>query len=119
MTITPSVRAAFATLVLGTAAVAAQAHPAGAASAASQGIDHRQANQTHRIEQGVASGELTPREAHRLQRQQARIGHAERHAKADGHLTRHERRHLHRMQDRASDDIRREKHDRQHQHGAH
>jgi hypothetical protein len=90
----------------------AQPHPA-----ATPGIDQRQANQERRIEQGVASGELTPRETKRLEKEQVAIKRAENRAKADGVVTPKERRHLQKMQDRASQDIYRQKHDRQRTHG--
>jgi len=74
-------------------------------------IDHRQAVQQQRINQGVASGELTRREAARLQKEQARIQEAENRALADGRLTRNERAKIERMQDKASSHISGEKHD--------
>lgn len=77
-------------------------------------VDQRQANQDKRIDQGVASGQLTKREAARLERQQSRIDKAEAVAKADGTVTKKERAKLHHMQDHASADIARQKHDRQH-----
>lgn len=76
-------------------------------------IDRRQANQAQRIDQGVASGALTPREERRLERQQAAIGQAEANAKADGTVTVQERRRLTRAQNHASRRIARQKHDRQ------
>ena len=79
-------------------------------------VDQRQENQDKRIEQGVASGELTRREAARLDAQQDRIENAEERAKADGKVTRKERARLHLRQDKASRDIRREKHDRHDRH---
>ena len=54
-------------------------------------IDQRQSNQERRIEQGVRTGELTPRETARLERGQARIRQMERQALADGHVSRRER----------------------------
>lgn len=84
--------------------------------ASSPRIDHRQAAQQRRINQGVASGELTRREAERLQREQARIRKAEDKALADGRLTRGERATIEHMQDKASAHISAEKHDRQHVH---
>ena len=79
-------------------------------------IDHRQATQQHRIDHGVASGELTRKEAARLQREQARIQKAEDHALADGRLTQNERVRIEKMQDRASAHISRQAHDSQHAH---
>ena len=83
------------------------------AQPATQRIDQREANQEKRIQQGVKSGELTPREATRLQAEQGRIERAEQRAKADGKVTPQERAKLTRMQDHASRDIAREKHDKQ------
>lgn len=76
-------------------------------------VDRRQANQSQRIEQGIASGQLTAREATRLQREQSRIQKTEDKAKADGVVTGKEKAVLHAEQDRASRVIRRNRHDRQ------
>ena len=78
-----------------------------------QGIGQREANQQARIEQGVARGQLTQREAMRLERRQSRIRHAEMHARADGVVTPRERQRLSRMQTRASHAIYRQRHDGQ------
>ncbi|MFO1326411.1 MAG: hypothetical protein U1F56_03555 [Rubrivivax sp.] len=96
----------------GTFAAFAQTPPAPGAS--TPGVDARQQRQEQRIEQGKASGELTKREAHRLERQQKRIDRAEAKAKADGTVTAGERAKLQGMQDNASRNIRHQKHDRQH-----
>ena len=77
-------------------------------------VDQRQANQEQRIDQGIASGSLTQREANRLDRGQQRVDNMENRAKADGVVTRGERAHLHQAQDRQSARIYRQKHDRQH-----
>jgi len=103
------------TLSLVSAASFAQA---ASAPAATPGIDKRQANQEQRIDQGVASGQLTRRETHRLERQQSAINKAEDKAKADGTVTAQERKKLHGMQDRASKGIHHQKHDAQHKPGA-
>lgn len=87
--------------------------PATAASTATPRIDQRQANQERRIDQGVASGQLTRREAHRLERQQGVIDRAEDRARADGKVTAQERARLHHMQDHASANVAGQKHDRQ------
>ena len=86
---------------------------AGTASAGTPNIDARQTNQRARINEGVASGELTRREAHGLRTQQAHIRHEERQAKADGVVTRAERRHLQNDLNRSDRSIRRQKHDAQ------
>lgn len=73
-------------------------------------VDERQAKQEKRIDQGVASGELTRRETAKLDQQQDRIDKLEDKAKADGKLTRRERAKLDVAQDAASRDIKRKKH---------
>ncbi|MEY2952823.1 MAG: hypothetical protein RLZZ401_910 [Pseudomonadota bacterium] len=80
---------------------------------ATPGIDTRQANQQARIDQGVASGQLTAKEAARLEQRQAKIAADEAAAKADGKVTRQERKELTREQNRASGAIHHQKHDRQ------
>ncbi len=102
-------------IALSVTALAAQAQTAApaAAGASTPGIDQRQANQEKRIDNGVASGQLTRREAHRLERQQHRINHAENQAKADGTVTKAERKRLHHMQDHTGQHIRHQKHDAQ------
>lgn len=101
-------------LILATllAAVATAGFAQGAAPA-TPGIDQRQANQDKRIDQGVASGALSAREARRLERQQNAIERAEARAKSDGTVTARERQRLHNQQDRTSRHIYRQKHDRQ------
>jgi len=76
------------------------------------GIDQRQANQEQRIDQGIASGQLTQREAGRLEQQQ-HIDTMENKAKSDGVVTKKERTRIHAAQDKASKKIYRQKHDRQ------
>ena len=76
-------------------------------------IDQRQMNQDRRIDQGVASGELTKREATRLDRGQDRIENMEDKAKADGVVTRRERARLTHAQNFESRRIYRQKHDAQ------
>jgi hypothetical protein len=77
-------------------------------------INHRQANEQHRIAQGIRSGRLTPQEAAQLERQQARIARYEQRSRADGGgLDWRERRRIERLQDRASRNIYRQKHDAQ------
>jgi hypothetical protein len=79
-----------------------------------QGINQRQRNQQSRIRQGVRSGELTRREAGRLEAQQARIRVNERYARrSGGEFTARERARIQRQENRASRNIYRQKHDRQ------
>lgn len=100
-------------LIIGTAVAVLTGSLAFAQSAETPGIDQRQANQERRIDQGVASGQLTEREANRLNRQQDRIDQMENKAKSDGVVTKKERARLHNAQDRASRNIAKQKHDRQ------
>ena len=72
--------------------------------------DRRQQRQEDRIQQGVASGQLTPREARRLQNEQARIRGAEGRMRADGNLSPQERARLNAMQQKSSQDIYRLRH---------
>jgi hypothetical protein len=111
------IKTTLATLTLSLLSATAFAQAA-SAPAATPGIDRRQANQEQRIDQGVASGQLTRREAHRLEHRQNAINRAEGQAKADGTVTAQERKQLHRMQDRASQGIHHQKHDAQHRPGA-
>ncbi|WP_280153531.1 hypothetical protein [Piscinibacter sp. XHJ-5] len=102
------------TLAVGaTMAIACIGAFAQAASAATPGVDKRETRQENRIQQGVASGELTARETVRLEREQAAVNKAEAHAKADGTVTKHERKRLHKLQNHTSRDIYRQKHDAQ------
>ena len=77
--------------------------------------DQRQVNQQKRIDQGVKSGELTAREAAKLQKGQAKVQRIEDRAKADGTVTAQERKRIAHEQDKQSKRIAREKHDRQRQ----
>jgi hypothetical protein len=74
------------------------------------GIQKREAIQQKRIDQGVKSGQLTPKETGNLERQQTKIKQDEERMKADGKLTPQERRKLKREQNRANRNIYRKKH---------
>jgi peptidoglycan hydrolase CwlO-like protein len=87
--------------------------PALATGTDSPGIDQRQANQQKRIDQGIQSGQLTEKEAKKLNKQQERISKKEARMKADGNLTKKERAKLKKEQDKASKKIYQEKHDNQ------
>jgi hypothetical protein len=82
--------------------------------AATPGIDKRQAEQKKRIDQGVASGRLTPNEAARLEKGQQRVQKLESKAKADGAVTAKERARIRQAQNVQSRHVAKEKHDRQH-----
>ena len=81
-----------------------------AAQSGTPGVKQRQRSQVHRIEQGSASGQLTPAETRNLVRQQKRIQQHKRIAKADGTVSPAERRQLNREQNRANRRIYYEKH---------
>ncbi len=76
-------------------------------------IDQRQSNQQQRIDQGIASGQLTERESNRMEKRQEHIQKLEDKAKSDGVVTRRERARIGAAQNSASDGLAREKHDRQ------
>ena len=109
-----NIRTALATSAIALLSATAFAQtPAPAATTATPRVDAREAKQEKRIEQGMASGQLTPRETLRLEREQKRVTVAEAKAKADGTVTAGERKHLHKMQNAASKDIHHQKHDAQ------
>ena len=74
-------------------------------------IDERQQRQMRAIRHGEATGRLTPRETHRLLRQQEHIRRVEARARADGHVSYRERERIDAMQDRARESIARQTHD--------
>ncbi|RYE90716.1 MAG: hypothetical protein EOO37_02265 [Cytophagaceae bacterium] len=73
----------------------------------------RERHQKGRINQGVASGELTRREAARMRGREAGLTAQKRAAKADGVVTREERQDIRRTENRDSRAIYRQKHDAQ------
>lgn len=95
------------------AVLALSAFAASAAGADTPRIDQRQANQEQRIDQGIVSGELTQREAHRMNHQQAVINRVEGKAKADGAVSAQERKRLTKAQNKTSRHMYRQKHDAQ------
>ncbi len=96
------------------AALAQSTTPPAKDPAATPGIDKRQENQQKRIDAGVKSGQLTEREAARMEKRQDKLQADKQKAQADGVVTKQERRQLHREADRNSKAIARQKHDRQH-----
>ena len=93
--------------------IAGTAFSSVATAAGTPRADQRQENQAGRIRQGVASGELTARETHRLVKGQRHVNRLERGAKADGDVTAAERVRIEKAQDRQSRRIYRQKHDAQ------
>lgn len=76
-------------------------------------INQREWRQQERIWSGYRSGDLTPREFQRLEREQALIRRSEARARRDCNVTARERLRIQREQNRASQDIFRQRHDRQ------
>lgn len=74
-------------------------------------IDQHQANQGARIANGQATGQLSPREAARLQAGQAKVAGMEAAAKADGQVTSAERAAVRSAQHKQNHRIRKQKHD--------
>lgn len=100
--------------LLAATALAAIVWPVLAHAQSTPRIDQRQANQDRRIEQGIASGQLTEQEAARLEKGQAHVQQMENQALTDGTMTKRERARIEHAQDRQSRRIARQKHDRQH-----
>lgn len=82
--------------------------------ARSKNINQRQARQEQRIQNGVQSGRLTPKETQRLERQEARISDLEAKARAtNGGLSTRERAELNGLLNAESHQIYRQEHDAQ------
>jgi hypothetical protein len=75
-------------------------------------VERRESRQHARIQQGIASGQLTRREAVRLHAGQRHVDRLERRAAFDGVVTPRERFRMERAQDRQSHRIARLKHNR-------
>ena len=76
-------------------------------------MDKRRDLQSDRITQGAVSGQLTVHEQARLEHQQCKIGRLERRTEADGQVTFREAARVERAQDHASRPIARQRHGRQ------
>ncbi len=76
-------------------------------------VVQRDVNQQNRIEKGLKSGQLTTKEAGRLEREESHIDKMESNALKDGKMTNAEKRRIERAENQASKDIYREKHDAQ------
>ena len=79
-------------------------------------IRERQRREQARIREGVRSGQLTRREAARLEREEAQIRRETLRARADGRITPRERARIVHRENVVSRQIYRQKHDRQHRH---
>jgi hypothetical protein len=75
--------------------------------------DGRQATQKARIKTGEASGQLTDKEARKLERGQKKVQRKENRAKRDGKVTQKEGAGLEKAQDKQSAQITKEKNDKQ------
>jgi hypothetical protein len=90
-----------------------QGNPQSASSQRMQANVQRNANQEARIQQGLQSGELTGKEAAKLERGQARVSAQEAQAGRDGKISKKEQAGIQRAEDRQSKKIYRQKHDAQ------
>ena len=79
-------------------------------------IDNREAKQEQRIDQGIRSGALTPKEEAKLDAGQAKVARMEEKAKADGSVTPQERRRIKHEQNVQSKRIHNMKHNEAHTH---
>jgi hypothetical protein len=73
----------------------------------------RDINQQQRIEQGLQSGQLTTKEASKLEREEANVERMESNALKDGKLSDAEKQRIQRAQNQVSRDIYQQKHDAQ------
>jgi hypothetical protein len=87
-------------------------NPNSASSQRMQADVQRNINQQSRIEQGVQSGQLTNKEASRLERGQGRVDRAEARAGADGHVNAREQARIQQRENNQSQHIFREKHNK-------
>ena len=92
-------------------------NPNSASSRRMQADVQRNVNEQERIAQGMRSGQLTNREAARLENGQARTERMEARAGADGHINRYEQRGIQRAENHQSRQIYNERHDRQARNG--
>jgi hypothetical protein len=92
---------------------AAVGNPNSPSSRRMQADVQRNINQQSRIEQGVKSGQLTNREAGRLERGQAHVNQMEARAGRDGHVGPYEQSRIQSAENRQSNHVYKEKHDNQ------
>jgi len=76
-------------------------------------VVQRDVNQQNRIEQGLKSGQLTTKEAGKLEREESRVDKMEANAMKDGNVTNAEKRRIEAAENKVSKDIYNEKHDAQ------
>ena len=76
-------------------------------------VVQRDVNQQNRIEQGLKSGQLTTKEAGKLEREESRVDKMEANAMKDGKVTNAEKRRIEAAENKVSKDIYNEKHNAQ------
>jgi hypothetical protein len=91
----------------------ATGNPNSASSQKMQADVQRNINQQQRIEQGLKSGQLTNREAGKLERGESRVDRAEAKAGRDGHVGKGEQARVQTAENKESNRIYRQKHDAQ------
>jgi len=74
-------------------------------TASAADFKNRQSHQKHRIQKGLSNGQITPREARKLYRDQRQVRQLRRHYLSDGNLSRRERKVLNYRMDRSSNRI--------------
>ena len=75
-------------------------------------VKEREQKQEQRIEQGEQSGQLTGKEAKKLEKEQSHVKNLEQKAEADGKVTKKEFARIEKAQNHASKDIERKKHNK-------
>ena len=88
--------------------------PAFAAGPATSEVVQRDVNQQQRIEQGLQSGQLSTKEAGKLETQEKRIDRVEAHDLKDGKLSPGETAQINRLENRSSAQIHQDKHNAVH-----
>jgi hypothetical protein len=91
--------------------IAALLSGAALAQPAAENDQQRDVNQQQRIEQGLQSGELSTKEAGRLEREQQHVDRLQAHDMKDGHISAAEQARLTKAQNAASASIYEQKHD--------
>jgi hypothetical protein len=91
----------------------AKGNPNSASSQRMQADVQRDVNQQRRIEQGVKSGQLTNREAGKLENGQARDDRAEARAGANGRVSANEQQRIQKAENKQSKRVYKQKHDKQ------
>ena len=87
--------------------------PADARHAFTVRIDQRQEKQDERIERGIEKGQITKKEARRLEKGQEHVEDLEEKARRDGKVTKDEKRRIEKAQDKQSQQIQKQRHDEQ------